>query len=108
MAFFIYITAAFTNKTDFYINSDKFFIENHIDKNIPIHHWEKKSYSSQFYSKGSIKTIEDNTDLSKNIDLKQPFLIIIPHKKIKKIDKESLKLLKELKSNYKKSIYIFN
>ena len=108
LAFFIYIMAAFTNKTDFYINSDKFFIENHIDKNLPMYHWEKKSYSSQFYSKGSIKTIEDNTDLSKNIDLKQPFLIIIPHKKIKKIDKESLKLLKELESNYKKSIYPVN
>jgi len=108
LAFFIYITASFTNKADFYINSDKFFIENHIDKNIPMYHWENKSYSSQFYSKVSIKTIEDNIDLSKNMNLKQPFLIIIPHKKIKKIDTESMKLLKELESNYKKSIYIFN
>ena len=52
--------------------------------------------------------INSNTDLSKNIDLNQPFLIIIPHKNIKKINKESMKLLKELDSNYKKSIYIFN
>ena len=108
LAFFIFVTASLTNKATFYINSDKFFIENHIDKNISMYHWENKSYSSQFYSKGSIKTIKDNTELSKNLNSKKPFLIIIPHKKIKNINPESMKLLKKLEENYKKSIYIFN
>ncbi|WP_368050293.1 ArnT family glycosyltransferase [Lutibacter sp.] len=108
LAFFIFVTASLFNKSNYYINSDKFFIENNTDKNIPMYHWENKSYSSQFYSKGTIKIIEDNADLSKNLNSKKPFLIIIPHKKIKNIDKESMKLLKELESNYKKSIYIFN
>lgn len=108
LAIFIYTAAVFTKKTAFYINSDKFFIENNSDKNLPLYHWENKSYSGQFYSKGSLKTIENNADLSKNINSKKSFLIIIPHKKIKNIDKENMKLLKELESNYKKSIYIFN
>ncbi|GGK49507.1 ArnT family glycosyltransferase [Gramella jeungdoensis] len=108
LAIFIYTAAVFTKKPAFYINSDKFFIENNSDKNLPLYHWENKSYSGQFYSKGSLKTIENNADLSKNINSKKSFLIIIPHKKIKNIDKENMKLLKELESNYKKSIYIFN
>ena len=108
LAVFIFSTASLTNKANYYINSDKFFIENNIDKNIPIYHWENKSYSSQFYSKGSIKNIKNNTDLSYTINSKKSFLIIIPHKKIKNIDSKSMMLLKKIESNYKKSIYIFN
>ena len=107
LAFFIFVTASLTNKADFYINSDKMFIENNSDKNIPMYHWENKSYSSQFYSKGNIKTIEDNAGLTNNLKLKKPFLIIIPHKRVKDVDLESMKLLKVIESNYKKSIYIF-
>ncbi|UMB60959.1 glycosyltransferase family 39 protein [Lutibacter sp. A80] len=108
LALLIFSIATLINNKNYYINSDKFLIENNSNKTLPIYHWENKSYSSQFYSKGSVKTIKDNIELSKKINSKEPFLIIIPHKKIKNIDSKNLKLLKETMSNYKKSSYIFN
>lgn len=108
LAVILYVAISFTSKKNFYINSDKYFIEQHINDEIPIFHWQNKSYSGQFYSKGKLKALEDNNDLSKQLSLKKPFLLIIPHKKIKYIDESTMKQLKELESNYKKSIYIFN
>ena len=108
LAVVLYISISFTSKKDFYVNSDKYFIEQHINDDIPIFHWETKSYSGQFYSKGKLKALEDNNALTEKISLKKPFLLIIPHKKIKNIDESTMKQLKELESNYKKSIYIFN
>ena len=92
---------------DFYVNSDKAFIENHIKENFPIYHWENKSYSGQFYSKGNIQAIKNNANLKAQIELNNPFLIIIPHKKVKNIDKSYMNLLEELETNNKKGIYLF-
>ncbi len=108
VAFFIFVTATLTNKANFYINSDKYFIEQHINDEIPIFHWQSKSYSGQFYSKGKLKALENNQALKEQLSLKKPFLLIIPHKKIKNIDEYTMNQLKELETNYKKSIYIFN
>jgi 4-amino-4-deoxy-L-arabinose transferase-like glycosyltransferase len=108
LAVVLYISISFTSKNIFYTNSDKYFIEQHINDDIPIFHWESKSYSGQFYSKGKLKALEDNKTFTEKLSLKEPFLIIIPHKKIKNINPEALKQLKELESNYNKGIYIFN
>ncbi|REE79933.1 dolichyl-phosphate-mannose-protein mannosyltransferase [Lutibacter oceani] len=108
LALVVYIAISFTSKKDFYINSDKYFIEQHINDNLPIFHWETKSYSGQFYSKGKLKAMENAQALTEQLSLKKPFLLIIPHKKIKNIDENTMSQLKELASNYKKSIYIFN
>jgi len=108
LAVVLYISISFTSKNIFYTNSDKYFIEQHINDDIPIFHWESKSYSGQFYSKGKLKALEDNKTFTEKLSLKEPFLIIIPHKKIKNIKPEALKQLKELESNYNKGIYIFN
>ncbi len=108
LALVVYIAISFTSKKVFYINSDKYFIEQHINDNLPIFHWETKSYSGQFYSKGKLKAMENAQALTEQLSLKKPFLLIIPHKKIKNIDENTMSQLKELASNYKKSIYIFN
>lgn len=108
LALVVYIAISFTSKKDFYINSDKYFIEQHINDNLPIFHWETKSYSGQFYSKGKLKAMKNAQALTEQLSLKKPFLLIIPHKKIKNIDENTMSQLKELASNYKKSIYIFN
>tara|TARA_R110001583_G_scaffold5921_2_gene31196 strand:+ start:4441 stop:5841 length:1401 start_codon:yes stop_codon:yes gene_type:complete len=107
MALLLYFGLIFTNKMDFYVNSDKAFIENHVKENLPIYHWETKSYSGQFYSKGNIKTIVNNADLKTQIALNKPFLLIIPHKKVKNVDKDYMNLLQVVETNNKKSIYLF-
>ncbi|SNR39006.1 ArnT family glycosyltransferase [Lutibacter flavus] len=108
LALLLYISMAFTNKMEFYMNSDKYFIEKHINDSLPIYHWQNKSYSGQFYSKGKIKALENNLKLEEQLSSKKPFLIIISHKKIKNIDKKSMNLLEKIDTNYKKSIYKFN
>jgi len=107
LAFIIFITATVTDKKEYYLNSDKYLIEKHLEENLPIYHWEEKSYSGQFYTKGNLKVIKDTLELKEHISSKEPFLIIIPNKKIKNIYKEEISLLQKLDSNYNKSIYLF-
>ena len=87
---------------------DKFLIENHYDGTVPLYNWQQKSYSSQFYTKGNLKVVEDINKLSERINENEPFLVIIPHKRITNIDVSTMNLFKELDSNYKKGIYLFN
>ena len=108
IALLFYIGITITNKKEFYINSDKYLIENTAENKIPIYYWHNKSYSSQFYSKGSINTVENNDELNELIISNNPFLIIIQHKRIDKISIKNLALLKEIDRNSKKSIYIVN
>lgn len=108
LAFILYIGLIISGKKEFYIKTDKYLVENNLESNLPLFHWQNKSYSGQFYSKGKIGAIKNNDQLKEEILKQQSFLIIIPHKKIKKIDKESLDLLTEIEVNNKKGIYLFN
>jgi len=107
LALLFYIGLTISGQKEFYINTDKYLVEKHLDKNLPIYHWQNKSYSGQFYTKGNIKVIKDTLELKKHIALDSSFLVIIPHKKLKKIDAKDLTLLKQLETNYKKGIYIY-
>ncbi|WP_456421172.1 ArnT family glycosyltransferase [Lutibacter sp.] len=107
LALFFYFGLTITNKKEFYINTDKYLIENTASNKLPIYHWQKKSYSGQFYTKGTMKAIENTHKLKEAFKTKNPFLIIIPTKKIKNIDNQEMSLLKKIDSNYKKGIYIF-
>ncbi|MBL4939356.1 MAG: glycosyltransferase family 39 protein [Lutibacter sp.] len=107
LALLFYIGLTISGQKEFYINTDKYLVEKHLDENLPIYHWQNKSYSGQFYTKGNIKVIKDTLELKKHIALDSSFLVIIPHKKIKKIDAKDLTLLKQLETNYKKGIYIY-
>ncbi len=107
LAFLLFLAVSLSGKKEYYSNSDKYLIEEHIGDGIPIYHWQNKSYSSRFYTKGNIKAIENNDKLKEKLDSKNPFLIIIPHKKIDQIDRHDMELLKEIDLNYKKGIYIY-
>lgn len=107
LACLLYVVVLIGGKSSYYANSDKFLIENHYDGTVPLYHWQQKSYSSQFYTKGNVKSLEDVDKLSKRIDENQPFLVIIPHKRIANIDVSTMTQLQELDSNYKKGIYLF-
>ena len=97
----------FTSKKDFYINSDKYLIENTATKNLPIYYWQTKSYSSQFYSKGKVKEISDENDLRNHLSSDASFFVIIPHKRLKNIKDSSLNLLHKIDENYKNGMYLY-
>lgn len=107
IALLLFIGMQFTSKSEFYINSDKHIIENIPDKNIPLFYWQDKSYSSQFYSKGKIKVIENEQALTTLFNTDNSFLIIIPHKRFKKMDPVYVKSLKEIDKNNKNGMYLF-
>ncbi|MBI9041149.1 glycosyltransferase family 39 protein [Lutibacter sp.] len=107
IALLIFIGMQFTSKSEFYINSDKHIIENIPDKNIPLFYWQDKSYSSQFYSKGKIKVIENEQALTTHFNTDNSFLIIIPHKRFKKMDPVYVKSLQEIDKNNKNGMYLF-
>lgn len=103
----LFIGMQFTSKKDFYINSDKYLIENTATKNLPIYYWQTKSYSSQFYSKGKVKEISDENDLRNHLSSDASFLVIIPHKRLKNIKDSSLNLLHKIDENYKNGMYLY-
>lgn len=107
IALFFFIGMQFLPKSEFYINSDKYLIENNSVENIPMYYWQTKSYSSQFYSKGKIEVIENEQDLLTHLNTGNSFLIIIPHKRLKKMDPSYLKSLQEIDKNFKNGIYLF-
>jgi len=107
LALVFYIAVSFSNKTEFYINSDKYLIENIETDNTPIFHYNYKSYSGQFYSKGEINLIKDENSLKELLLKKESFLVIIPLKYIEKIDQTILQRIKKIDGNYKKNVYLY-
>jgi 4-amino-4-deoxy-L-arabinose transferase-like glycosyltransferase len=108
LALLFFIGLTLSNKKEYYINTDKYLVEKHIDKKLPMYHWQNKSYSGQFYTQGKIEVIKDTIELKEHLSSNNSFLIIIPHKKINIINKNDMILLKQLEANHKKGIYIFN
>lgn len=107
LALVFYIVVSFSSQKEYYINSDKHLIENNNVENIPIYHWDYKSYSGQFYTKGKIKAMEGNKDLKDHLLLDEAFLIIIPTKFINDISQSNLQQLEKVDENYKKNMYIY-
>jgi len=90
-----------------YANSDKYFIQNSCKNNIQTYHFETKSYSSQFYSKGKVKSIQFE-ELSKKAKENHPFYLIISKRDAKKTELLNSLNFKLLDGNQKKNIYIIN
>lgn len=107
LALLFYIVISFSNKTEYYINSDKYLIENNETNNTPVFHYNKKSYSGQFYTEGRIDVIKDENSLKEHLLKKESFLVIIPLKYVKKIDPMILQKLKKVDGNYKKNVYLY-
>lgn len=102
----IYAYAKVTDNVDFYANSDKQFVE--VTHNlIPIFHFGRKSYSSQFYSRGKIKSIQLNK-IEEHIFNESPFLVIIKNKDKSKIPEIILKELIPIEVSNNKTLYQFS
>jgi 4-amino-4-deoxy-L-arabinose transferase-like glycosyltransferase len=105
LAFVLYIALLFTNKQHYYFNSDKYLIEHTNHTNLPLYCWQVKSYSSQFYSKGTVKIIKNEQELANNIQAQHSFLLIISKKRLKKMNPSSLHAFQLIESNHKNNIY---
>ena len=88
-------------------NSDKEMIKNKLVSDYSLFYLNHKSFSSQFYSLGSIEKI-DFDQLKQKIDIKEKFAVIIEKSEIKKIDLFTIKKLKKIKETNKKSLYVYD
>ena len=86
-------------------NCDKELVENDLVSDYSLFYLNYKSFSSQFYSLGSIKMISLN-QLKIKIKNEEKFAIIIENSELKKIDLSVIKQLKEIKKTSKKNLYI--
>ncbi len=104
LSFFFYFTAF--GKTIIKNNTDKFIIEKSSPNEI-IYSLKEKSYSSQFYTKGKIKTIDEKYLDSIGL-LKESFSILINHNDIEKLEALKSKKIVLLSENKKKGLYKIN
>ena len=86
-------------------NCDKELVEDKIVSDYSLYYLNYKSFSSQFYSLGSIKMINFE-QLNQKIMNEENFAIIIEKSEIKKVDFSTIKKLKKINSNKKKNLYI--
>ena len=88
-------------------NCDKKLVENKLVSDYSLYYLNYKSFSSQFYSSGSIKKI--NLDqLKQKVKNEEKFAVIIEKSEMKKIDLYTIKRLKKIKNTKKKLMYISN
>ncbi|WP_205957963.1 ArnT family glycosyltransferase [Flavivirga algicola] len=105
IALTIIFSISLLNKSiTYYSKTDKYLLENATNEKVPVYHLFKESYSSRFYSKGSIKQITLN-QLSSITQNKNPFLVIISHRDSISLKEVLRSKLKKLESNKYKSIY---
>ncbi|MDO6813398.1 ArnT family glycosyltransferase [Tenacibaculum soleae] len=103
----VYSFALISNNIEKHANSDKYFIQNSCKEDIQIYHYNTKSYSSQFYSKGKVKSIKV-TELEKELLSKTPFYLIVSKRNLKKVVPSNNVTLKLINSNAKKNLYRAN
>ncbi len=109
LAIVAFIGISFTNKVDYYANSDKYLLQhqfvNTTNKSIPIYYWKQKNYSGQFYSEGKAKEVKNEKELDSVSTIYPEIYFLISNKHKKDISKEMLSKMNLLESNYKTSIY---
>ncbi|WP_275316306.1 ArnT family glycosyltransferase [Tenacibaculum bernardetii] len=104
---FVYGFGLMNNNMETYANSDKYFIQDSCKKGIQIYHHKTKSYSSQFYSKGKVKSIKSE-ELERVLKSENPFYLIISKKNSKKTTIDSNLNYSLIDSNKKKKLYLFS
>ena len=86
-------------------NCDKELVQNKLVSDYSLFYLNYKSFSSQFYSLGSIKMI--NLDqLKEKILSEEKFAVIIENSEIKKMELSTIEKLKAIKKTNKKILYI--
>ncbi len=106
LTFIGYLYGFFTNKIEYLSNTDKYIINKVYKEKIPLYHFRKKSYSSQFYSKGAVQSLPLDSLISKS-NKTETFFLITRKNDVKRIPSEVLNQLKLQETNKKKRIYRF-
>jgi len=107
LAIIIFMAGVFNPKLEYYINSDKYLINNHVkNKDIKLYYLGEKDYSSQFYSKGAITSIS-NLELSEKINQESSFMILIFKKHVHKLSEVERNKLDLVDSNSRTDLYKF-
>ena len=86
-------------------NTDKYILKN-LDNNLPIYSLEQKSYSSQFYTTGLIKVV-DQEKLKKLVTKNSKFYIRISNKRWLNLSLSLRNKLEIIGNNNKAGIYQF-
>ena len=94
-----------------FMNTDKYLLEhqknNLVSGQMPVYYWADKTYSSQFYSKGKVKIIENLTELDSILNNQNTILFTIRKKKVKEIPEKYKRQFTFLDSNQKTAIYLY-
>ncbi len=101
------IVGLFNNNLEMYSNTDKYLIEAQGEFNEPLYYLGKKSYSSQFYSRGKVKSISYD-ELRDKINRKENFYVIIKNKTLRRNPDYSISELKEMDASMKNKMYTNN
>ena len=106
LAILIFITSIINPIVKDYYNTDKFLIKNNVSSNDlnRLYYYGNKSYSSQFYSNGKIKSL-NTIDFNNVMTSSQPLYLIIKNRDLKNINKTFLTKITLVQSNNKKGLY---
>lgn len=95
------------NNLEQYSKTDKYLLEGQIENtDSNLFYLGKKSYSSQFYSEGMIKSISSE-ELQKKVDQGESFKIIISNKTMEELEIKGFDKFKILSFNKKRKLYAY-
>jgi 4-amino-4-deoxy-L-arabinose transferase-like glycosyltransferase len=107
---FIGYTVLATGVFDKKMNTDKYILENILDKpenkDIPLYYWKEKNYSGQFYSNGKAQLITNESQFDSIFKTNKKIILVSLKKKENEIPKKVIKKMILAESNYKTSIFI--
>jgi 4-amino-4-deoxy-L-arabinose transferase-like glycosyltransferase len=102
--FAVYCTGAMSEV--FENNSDKHLLELHSQSDAPLYALSEKSYSSQFYSNGTIQILDEEAFLQ-CVDNRTPFSIIITNRRYKNLSDDTRQQMVPLAKTSRKGLYTF-
>jgi 4-amino-4-deoxy-L-arabinose transferase-like glycosyltransferase len=110
IVFIAYLAFFATGQLDYYLNSDKYLLENlkvtTENKEIPIYYWKVKNYSGQFYTNGKAQVVKTEIQLDSVQTLNKKLFFVIPTEEEKEISKKVLDKMILTQSNYKTSVFV--
>jgi len=104
----VFIAGMTGNRIEHYSNTDKYLILIQSDtESTDLFYLNKKSYSSQFYSRGKVRTLSQ-AELTEKLNGQVPFRIIILNKHLKSLSVNETGKLRLIDSNYNRGLYEFH
>lgn len=110
IVFIAYFALFAPGKLDYYMNSDKYMLEElkikTENKEIPLYYWNEKNYSGQFYSNGKAKVLKNENELANALKTNKKMYFVISTKNQSEVPIKYLAKMKLTQHNYKTSIYV--